>query len=207
MELLRRIQTELVSDGGEGLLFDPCDLTRELLTEIAQVRDVNRDTGLFHLDEHVDERKLHVAIQTLEVQPHELVRELFAEPSRRDSAGARAHESLVERRRPIRVLPIGHRQDGHFQLQPLRREVLQSVIATAGVHEIARDHRVHRKTGDVRPGAAQRAAGRLRVVRGLGNALVPQYRGDRAWDTVGCRHVPRPLARGEAEADEQRVTT
>src|SRR5207247_4430380 len=96
LELLRRIQTELVSDGGEGLLFDPCDLTRELLTEIAQVRDVNRDTSLFHLDEHVDERQLHVAIQTLEVQPHELVRELFAEPSRRGSAGAGARVSIGE---------------------------------------------------------------------------------------------------------------
>src|SRR5439155_20908614 len=51
------------------------------------------------------------------------------------------------------------------------------------------------------------AAAGLGVGRGLGNALVPQYRGDRAGDAVGCRHVPRPIARGEAEADEQRVTT
>jgi predicted metal-dependent phosphoesterase TrpH len=125
-----------VADRRVRLLLDARDLARELLAEIAQVHRVDCDPRLLHLYEHVDERKLDVAIEALEIQPLELDRELFTESCGRNRAGARARETLIERRRAVRILPIGHGQDGHLKLESLRREVLERVWPTIDAIEV-----------------------------------------------------------------------
>src|SRR5204862_5186117 len=146
LELLRRVQAELVADHGERFLLDARDLARELLAEVAQVREVDGDPGLFHLDEDVDEREFDVALEPFEIQPLELDGELLAKARSGDRAGPSPSQTLVERRRAVRILAVRDGQRGHLELEPLRREVLERVITAARVDAIARDHRVHRKT-------------------------------------------------------------
>src|SRR5439155_715106 len=49
LQLLRRVEPELMADHGERLLLDPRDLAGELLAQRAQVAGVHRDAGLLHL--------------------------------------------------------------------------------------------------------------------------------------------------------------
>ena len=187
---------------GEGLLLDARHLSRELLTERAEIQGVDGDSGLLHLDQHVDERQLDVAVETLEVEALELDAELFAQPRRGHRSGAGSGQTLVERRCPIRILSIGNEQRRDLELQTLRSEVLQRVIAAARVHQVARDHRVHRDPGDVGAGAPYGTPCSLRVVRGLADPLVEQHRRDRAGNAVRRGHVPSALAGRKAEADD-----
>ena len=187
-----------MADHGERFLLDARDLARELLAEVAQVREVDGDPGLLHLDEHVDERQLDVAVEPFEIEPLELDGELLAKARRGDRAGPSPSQTLVERRCAVRILAVRDGQRGHLELEPLRREVLERVITAARVDQIARDHRVHRKTPEVRARAAERAAGGLRIVRGLRDGVVKQELHDRRGNAVGCSDVPGAFARGEA---------
>src|SRR5919204_1964589 len=75
LQLLRRVDLELVSDGVVRLALDPRDLTRELARKRCQVRKVDADPGLFHLDEHVDERHLDLVEQPPQAELVEVTRE------------------------------------------------------------------------------------------------------------------------------------
>ena len=154
-----------------------------------------------------DEWQLDVAVEPFEIEPLELDGELLAKARRGDRASARARQTVIEGRRAVRILAVGNGKRGHLELEPLRREVLERVITAADVDEIARDHRVHRKTPEVRARAAERAAGGLRIVRGLRDGVVKQELHDRRGNAVGCRHVPSAFARGEAQTEEQRMPT
>src|SRR3989442_1035341 len=174
LELLGGVDPEVVADGVVRLVLDARDLACELFPERAQIREVDRDAGLLHLHEHVDERELDVAVQALESEALELDRELLAKARGRDRAGTRAREPLVERRRSVRVLAVGHREHRDLELEPLRREVLEPVVPPARVHEVARDHRVHHEAVEARAAPPQRAPRGLRVVRRLRDRLVAQ---------------------------------
>ena len=174
LQLLGRIDAKVVADGLVRLVLDARDLARELFAEGAQIREVDRDAGFLHLHEHVDERQLDVAVEALESEALELDGELLAELRGRDRAGARAREPLVESRRSVGILAVGHREHRDLELETLRRQVLEPVIAPARVHEVARDHRVHHEPAEVRAAPPQRAPRGLRVVRRLRDRLVAQ---------------------------------
>ena len=110
-----------MADRREGLLLDPRDLARELLAEQPQITGIHGDPGLLHLDEHVDQWKLHVAVEPFEIETLELDRELLAETGRGDRAGARACETFVECRRAVRVLAVGSGKRRHLEPEALRR--------------------------------------------------------------------------------------
>ena len=153
LQLLGRVDAEIVAHGVVGLALDSRDLTRELLPQRAQVREVHGDPRFLHFDEHVDERQLDVAVEPLEAEALELNSELFAKTRRRHRARAGTGHPLVERGCAQRIFAVRHRQDGDLQLQPFGGKILKRVVSAAGVDEVARDHRVHRESGQISAGA------------------------------------------------------
>ena len=194
-----------MSDRVVGLALDARHLSRELLAERSEIREVHGDPGLLHLDEHGDERQLDVAVEPLELQAVELLAEDVAEPRRGDGAGATPRDTLLQGRCAVRVLAVSRGQRGDLELQALRREILERVVTAARVHEVARDHRVHDQAGEVGPGATERPARGLRVVDGLGDGFILEDLRDRPGHAIGGRQIPRALAGGERDTDEQRM--
>ena len=134
LQLLGRVDPEVVPHRLVRLAFDPRDLARELLAERAEVREIDRDARLLHLDEHRDQRELHVPVQPLEAEPLELHSKLLTQTRRRDRARACTGDALIEGRRAERVLAIRDRKQRHLEMKALGREVLEGVVAPARVH-------------------------------------------------------------------------
>ena len=199
-ELLGRVDGELVPDRVVRLALDARHLAREFLTERLQVGQIDGDPGFLHLDQDVDERKLDLGEELAHPEAVEIRVEERAELRRGDRSRARAREPLLGRRDPVRILAVRHGKDGDLELQPLRGEILQRVITAARVHEVGREHRVHRHAAQLGTGTSERAARGLRVVRDLGDGVIREERRDRRGDAGRRRDVPRLVARRQAEA-------
>jgi len=204
LQLLRRADPEVVADGRVRLTLDPRDLSGELRRERREVPRVDRDPGLLHVDEDVDQRQLDLVEQLREPEAVEVPAEQRGEAVRGDGGRAGPGEPLVERRPEILVLPVGRRECRHLEVQPLGREVVKEVLASARVHEIGRDDGVHLDAQQIGAGAAQRAPSGLRVVHELPDARVSEQLDDRRGDGLADGEIAGRLPDGEPETEQAR---
>ena len=130
---------------------------------------------------------------------------MLTQTRRRDRARACTGDALIEGRRAERILAIRDRKQRHLEMKALGREVLEGVVAPARVHQVTRDHRVHRQTAEVGARPAERAPRGLGVVRDLLNGVVLEEPCDRGGHAFRRRHVPRTLPGRETDADQRRM--